>query len=158
MTLGKISLHCILKFLLIIRSTHIPFSWNSTNPITFTLLYKKSWIYCYWKTRSCSMYPLKTETKSGKQRYYIILDIKCLIWMLKTDRSSRPEVFCNKGVVRNFAKFTGKHLRQSLFFNKVCFFINFIKKETLAQSFSCEICEISKNTFYYRTPLVAASE
>ena len=34
---------------------------------------------------------------------------------------------------------------------------NFIKKETLAQLFSCEFCEIYKNTFYYRTPLVAAS-
>ena len=44
-----------------------------------------------------------------------------------------------KGVLRNFAKFTGKHLRQGLFFDKVagsqaC---NFIKKETLAQVFSC---------------------
>ena len=36
-----------------------------------------------------------------------------------TDKSSRPEVFCKKGVLRNFTKFTGKHLRQSLFFNKV---------------------------------------
>ena len=27
----------------------------------------------------------------------------------------------------------------------------------LTQVFSCEICEISKNTFYYRTPQVAAS-
>ena len=34
-------------------------------------------------------------------------------------RSSRPEVFCKKGVLRNFAKFTGKHPCQSLFFNKV---------------------------------------
>ena len=34
---------------------------------------------------------------------------------------------------------------------------NFIKKETLAQVFSCEFCEIYKNTFYCRTPLVAAS-
>ena len=34
---------------------------------------------------------------------------------------------------------------------------NFIKKETLAQVFSCEFCEISKNTFFYRTSLVAAS-
>ena len=34
---------------------------------------------------------------------------------------------------------------------------NSIKKETLAQVFSCEFCEIYKNTFYYRTPLVAAS-
>ena len=25
---------------------------------------------------------------------------------------------------------------------------NFIKKETLAQVFSCELCEISKNTFF----------
>ena len=29
-------------------------------------------------------------------------------------RSSRPEVFNKKGVLRNFAKFTGKHLCQSL--------------------------------------------
>ena len=35
---------------------------------------------------------------------------------------------------------------------------NFIKKETLEQMFSFEICEISKNTIFYRTPLVAASD
>ena len=34
---------------------------------------------------------------------------------------------------------------------------NFIKNETMAQVFSCEFCEISKNTFSYMTPLVAAS-
>ena len=34
---------------------------------------------------------------------------------------------------------------------------SFIKKESLAQVFSCEFCKISKNTFIYRTPLVAAS-
>ena len=34
---------------------------------------------------------------------------------------------------------------------------NFIKKETLAQVFSSEFWEISKNTFLKRTPLVAAS-
>ena len=34
---------------------------------------------------------------------------------------------------------------------------NFIKKETLAEVFSYEFCEISKNTFSYITPLVAAS-
>ena len=34
-------------------------------------------------------------------------------------RSSRPEVLCKKGVLRNFTKFTGKHLCQSLFFSKV---------------------------------------
>ena len=54
-----------------------------------------------------------------------------------------PEVFYKKGVLRNFTKFTGKHLCQSLSFNKVadlrpatllkkrlwhrCFPVNFVK-------------------------------
>ena len=36
-------------------------------------------------------------------------------------------------------------------------FCNFIKIETLAQVFSCEILEFSKSTFSYRLPPVAAS-
>ena len=42
-----------------------------------------------------------------------------------TSRSSRPEVFCKKSVLRNFVKFTGEYLCQSLFFNKhrICFFL-----------------------------------
>ena len=35
--------------------------------------------------------------------------------------------------------------------------LQLVKLETLAQLFSCEFCEISKNTFSYRTPPVAAS-
>ena len=58
--------------------------------------------------------------------------------VLLLNRSSHPEVFCKKGVLRNFAKFKGKHLCQSLFF----------KKEALAQVFSGELCKISKNTFF----------
>ena len=34
-------------------------------------------------------------------------------------RSCRPEMYCKKGVLRNFTKFIGKHQCQSLFFNKV---------------------------------------
>ena len=49
-------------------------------------------------------------------------------------RSSRPEVFCKKGVLRNFAKFTGKHLCHIFFLiscrPEAC---NFINKETLAR-------------------------
>ena len=55
-------------------------------------------------------------------------------------RSSRQKCSVRKGVLGNFTKFTGKHLCQSLFFNKVA--------ETLAQVFSCEFCQISKNTFF----------
>ena len=32
-----------------------------------------------------------------------------------------------------------------------------LKKKILVQVFSCEFCEISKNTFSYRTPPLAAS-
>ena len=41
---------------------------------------------------------------------------------------------------------------RSLFFNKVA------EKEALIHVFSCEFCEISKNAFLHRTPLVAASD
>ena len=34
-------------------------------------------------------------------------------------RSSRSEIFCKKCFLRNFAKFAGKHLCQSLVFIKV---------------------------------------
>ena len=41
-----------------------------------------------------------------------------------------------------------ENIRVSLFFNKFQVRdLNFIKKETLAQVFSCEFCEISKNIF-----------
>ena len=67
-------------------------------------------------------------------------------------RSRSQEVFCKKGVYRNFAKCTGKHLCQSFFFNKVAGLspesCNFIKKETLTKVFSCEFCETSQNTFF----------
>ena len=72
---------------------------------------------------------------------------------LRFNRSNRLEVFCKKGVLRNFAKYTGKHLCQSLLF-EAC---NFIKKETLAKVFFWEFCKISKNTFSYKTPSVAAA-
>ena len=65
-----------------------------------------------------------------------------------------------KGVLRNFIKFTGKHMCERVSFliklqPSVC---NFIKRETLAQVFFCEFCKISKNAFSYITPPVAASE
>ena len=62
-------------------------------------------------------------------------------------RSSRPEVFCKKGVLRNLTKFAGRPL---------CLRPATLLKEILVQGFSCEFCEISKNTFLYKTPLLAA--
>ena len=56
-------------------------------------------------------------------------------------RSSRPEVFRKKVVLRNFAKFKEKHL---------CYSLSGI-------GVFREFCEISKNNFSYRRPPVAAS-
>ena len=39
--------------------------------------------------------------------------------LIMFSRSSRPEVFCKTGFLKNFTKFTGKHLCQSLFFHEV---------------------------------------
>ena len=51
---------------------------------------------------------------------------------------------------------------RSLFFNKVAgcrpHACNFIKKETLAQVFSCEFCEIFKKAFFCKTPPAIACE
>ena len=67
-------------------------------------------------------------------------------------------MFCEKDVPRNFTKFTGKHLCQSLFFNTVTGLRPAtLLKKTLAQVFFCEFCQIYMNSFSYKTPLVAAS-
>ena len=62
------------------------------------------------------------------------------------NKSSHWRCSVEKGVLRNFAKFTGKHLCQGPFFSR-SEAGNFIKKEIVAQVFSCKFCEISKNTF-----------
>ena len=76
-------------------------------------------------------------------------------------KSSRPEVFCKKDVLTNFAKFTGKHFCQSLFLYKVAglrpMVCIFIKKETLAQMFPVNFAKFLRTPFYRRS-LVAASE
>ena len=73
-------------------------------------------------------------------------------------RSSHPEVFCKKRVHRDFPKFIGKHLCQSLFINKVAGQVRqlYLKRDP-DTGVPCEFCKISKNTFSYKAPLVAAS-
>ena len=66
-------------------------------------------------------------------------------------RRSLQEVFCKEAVLRNFAKLTGNHRARVYFLIKLQAPCNFIKKETLAQAFSCEFCEISKTPFLQNT-------
>ena len=68
-------------------------------------------------------------------------------YVVPFNRSSRLDVFCKEGFLRNFAKFTGNQLEKP----EAC---NFIKIETLVQVFSFEFCETSKNSFSYRCLLL----
>ena len=72
-------------------------------------------------------------------------------WPFFKSRSSHRRCSVRKSVLRNFAKFTGKHLCQSLFFNKVVGLRSGTRdsgKRDSGQVFSCEFYEISKNNFF----------
>ena len=58
-------------------------------------------------------------------------------------------MYCKICVLKNFVKFTGKQLCQSLLFNKVAGLrpVTLLKKR-LWQMFSCEFREIFRNTFF----------
>ena len=71
---------------------------------------------------------VQSQSKTTIQKQYTISHFK--------KQKQPPEVFNSK---RCFQKFCKIH-------------------RTLEQVFSCEFCEISKSTFFQRTPLVAASE
>ena len=63
-------------------------------------------------------------------------------------RSGRLKVFCIKDILKNFEKFTGKHLCRSVFLIKRTAASNVIEKDALAQTFFCEFCEPFMNTYF----------
>ena len=71
-------------------------------------------------------------------------------------RGSCAGVFCKKGVLRDFAKFTGKHLCQSLFINKVADQGRqlYLKRDP-AQVFPVNFAKFQRTPFL--TPMVTAS-
>ena len=90
----------------------------------------------------CLLIPLLRAPSKDAQ-----IQINLNIW--NSNRSSHLRRSVRNCVLRNFAIFTGKHLCQTLFLIKLqASAYNFIKKQTLAQVFSCECSEISKNTFF----------
>ena len=53
-----------------------------------------------------------------------------------------PEVFCKKGALRHFAKLTGKHLSQSLFFNNVAGLAKFLRTLFLADHLRATVSKV----------------
>ena len=81
-------------------------------------------------------------------------------WPVKSMmRSSRPDVLCKKSVLRNFTKFTGKHMCQSFFFNNVAHHrpATLLKKRLWRRCFPVNFVEFLWTPFF-RTPQAAASE
>ena len=76
--------------------------------------------------------------------------LRCKLQDISNCQKQPSKFSIKKGVLKRFAKSTGKHLCQSLFFNKVAGLrpSTLLKKEALAQVFSCEFCKIFKNTFF----------
>ena len=67
-----------------------------------------------------------------------------------TFRSIRPTVFRKKGVLKNFAKFIGKHLCQGLLFNNVAGSrpAMLLKKRLWHRSFPENFCNVLKKSFF----------
>ena len=64
---------------------------------------------------------------------YGSMNFSCNHWF----RNSRSQMFFKRGVLKNFEIFTGKHP---------------------TKVFSCDYCQIFKNSFLFRTPAVATSD
>ena len=114
----------------------------------------KKIFYCFFKF-PIHLY-LRTPSSSclccnGEIRQLYMNHLEISASELASAQAAIRVVLWKKVVLKNFAKLTGKHLCHSLSLIKqtvVCTFCNFIKKETLAQVFSCEFWEIFKNTFF----------
>ena len=97
---------------------------------------------------------IKTETccsKNHKSTTDLFLTNRPLSFQKTraTGRSSRPDVFCKNGILRNFTKFTGKHLCQGLFFDKVAGLrpATLLKKRLWHRSFAVNFVKFLRTPF-----------
>ena len=80
-------------------------------------------------------------------------------YLIRTDREAATRgVLCQK-VFLEISQNSQENTCARVFFNTVAGLrpVTLFKKEALAQVFSCEFCELSKNSFCDKTTLVAAS-
>ena len=76
-----------------------------------------------------------------------------LVFPVKPKSASHQRCFVQKGVLRNFLKFTGKHLCQSLFFNKVAGLrpAALLKKRHWLRSFPVNFAKLLRTSFLQNT-------
>ena len=133
------------------------------------LEFRKGLLLCHWNYINCQIYIyiiiyqsyIKTMSK-----YINLFPLNIAVLKPYFHNSSRATSRSNrktcsvKKVFLQFRKTNRKTPQSESPFWYSCrpYACNVIKIETLAPVFSFEFCEISKNTFSYRTPQVAASE
>ena len=85
-----------------------------------------------------------------KEQFYEKLNVM----KARPTRSSLPEVFCKKDVLKNFAKLTGKQLCHSLFLNKVAGLrsATLLKKRLWHRCFPLNFAKFLRTPFLQNTP------
>ena len=132
----------------IVRENQLILSWR--RPLSYRTLLLRKLMDWFLYDNGLRHEKVKKKKKSSVKKYY---KVHCL---QKCYSFCHPQVFCKKGILKNFAKFTEKHQCQRLFFNKVaglkptilfkenfwcrCFLVNFVK--------------FQRTPFLYRTPLL----
>ena len=119
-----------------------------------------SWKRCYLVTSSrlinvyftnqVSILLISAEIKKWKRHYFFFVK-STYFW------SSRSQMFFKGGVLKTYAIFTGKYLHWSHFLIKFQSFRPATLKVTPMKVFYCDYCKIFKNSFFHRTPPLAAS-
>ena len=111
--------------------------WGNKFLYSANVLVSRKLIHLRYKFTSSVLYDVKRESIKSLSLMLHMDNWKHLVFRY---RSSRLEVFSKKDVLKHFAKFTEKHLCQSIFFNKVAGIRPAVltEKETLARVFSCE--------------------
>ena len=91
---------------------------------------------------------------SYQTKFCYQLHILKLIRFLLTTRSSHQRCSVMKGILRNFAKFTGKHLCQGLFFNQVVGLgpAALLKKRLWHRCFPVNFAKFLRTPFYRILP------
>ena len=95
-------------------------------------------IYCIYSTSL-------TVIKVNNDKFFMSFFVN-----IRSTRNSRPEVFCKKGVLKNFTKFTGNHRRIVWVCLTILWRLSTLSKKRLCLRYFSANFEISHNTFFYK--------
>ena len=149
------------KCLRISSSFVIIFVWTGSSFFRQTLMLR-----CIFTLKCHQLYILRCNTVLNRYRWLSEMypctprsfKIGITIMLLASFRSSRSEMFFKKGVFKNFAKFTGKHLCQSLFVNKISGLwpATLLKKKLWHKGFPVSFMKFLRTSFFIEHLLVGA--